>query len=80
MAILKEIIEGTKIINEIQSSNIRKTEYDTITKKLIVEFNNGTKYEYDEVPHQLYTQFRMSESQGKFFSSKIAKTFKYKKV
>lgn len=80
MAILKEIIEGTKIINEIQSSNIRKTEYDTITKKLIVEFNNGTKYEYDEVPHQLYTQFRMSESQGKFFSTKIAKTFKYKKV
>ena len=80
MAILKEIIEGTKIINEIQSSNIRKTEYDSITKKLIVEFNNGTKYEYDEVPHQLYTQFRMSESQGKFFSSKIAKTFKYKKV
>jgi len=80
MSILKEIIEGTKIINEIQSSNIRKTEYDTITKKLIVEFNNGTKYEYDEVPHQLYTQFRMSESQGKFFSSKIAKTFKYKKV
>ena len=80
MAILKEIIYGTKIINEIQSSNIKKTEYDTITKKLIVEFNNGAKYEYDEVPHQLYTQFRMSESQGKFFSSKIAKTFKYKKA
>ena len=80
MAILKEIIDGTKIINEIQSSNIKKTEYDTITKKLIVEFNNGAKYEYDEVPHQLYTQFRMSESQGKFFSSKIAKTFKYKKL
>jgi len=80
MAITKEIIEGTRIINEIQSSNIRKTEYDTITKKLIVEFNNGFKYEYDEVPHQLYTQFRMSESQGKFFNSKIAKTFKYKKV
>lgn len=80
MAILKEIIDGTKIINEIQSSNIKKTEYDTITKKLIVEFNNGAKYEYDEVPHQLYTQFRMSESQGKFFNSKIAKTFKYKKA
>lgn len=80
MAITKEIIEGTRIINEIQSSNIRKTEYDTITKKLIVEFNNGIKYEYDEVPHQLYTQFRMSESQGKFFNSKIAKTFKYKKA
>jgi len=80
MAILKETIEGTKIINEIQSTNVVKTEYDTLTKKLVVEFKNGTKYEYDEVPHQIYTQFRMSESQGKFFSSKIAKSFKYKKL
>lgn len=80
MAIIKEEISGTKIINEIQSSNLVRTEYDTETKKLMVEFKNGVKYEYDEVPHQLYTQFRLSESQGKFFSSKIAKTFKYKKM
>jgi hypothetical protein len=80
MAILKEEIKGTKIINEIQSSNIKKTEYDTETKKLVVEFNNGALYEYDEVPHQLYTQFRLSESQGKFFTTKISKTFKYKKI
>ena len=79
MAILKEEIIGTKIINEIQSSNIKKTEYDTETKNLLVTFNNGAIYEYQEVPHQLYTQFRMSESQGKFFSGTIAKTFKYKK-
>jgi hypothetical protein len=80
MSILKEEIKGTKIINEIQSSNIKKTEYDTETKKLLVTFNNGLLYEYDEVPHQLYTQFRMSESQGKFFTSKIAKSYKYKKI
>lgn len=80
MAILKEKIEGTKIINEIESSNLVKTEYDTQTKKMLVEFKNGTVYEYDEVPHQVYTQFRMSESQGKFFSSKISKTYKYKKI
>jgi len=80
MGIIKEEIVGTKIINEIQSSNIKKTEFDTETKKMLVEFNNGLKYEYDEVPHQVYTQFRMSESQGKFFSTKIAKTYKYRKV
>lgn len=80
MAITRETIAGTKIINEIQSSNIKKTEYDTESKKLLVEFNNGAKYEYEEVPHQLYTQFRSAESQGKFFTSKISKTFKYKKI
>jgi hypothetical protein len=72
MAILKEEIKGTKIFNEIQSSNIRKSEYDIETKKMIVEFNNGQRYEYDEVPHQLYTQFRISESQGKFFNGKMS--------
>ena len=43
---------------------------------MLVEFNTGAKYEYSEVPHQLYTQFRLSESQGKFFNSKISKTLK----
>ena len=71
MAIKKEIIEGTKIFNEIESSNLKKTEYDTSTKKVIVEFKNGTRYEYSDVPHKIYTQFRMSESQGKFFNSNI---------
>jgi hypothetical protein len=80
MAIKKEIIEGTKIFNEIDSSNLKKTEYDTATKKVIVEFKNGTRYEYSDVPHKTYTQFRMSESQGKFFNSNIGRAFKYVKL
>ena len=80
MAIIRETIEGTKIINEIKSSNIKKTEYDTDSKLLIVEFNNNTKYQYEEVPHQIYTRFRVSESQGKFFSTDIAKKYKFKKL
>lgn len=80
MAILKEEIKGTHIICEIKSSNLSKTDYDTDTKKLVVEFNNGSKYEYEDVPHSIYTQFRMSESQGSFFMKKISKVFKYKKL
>jgi hypothetical protein len=80
MAILKETIQGTKIINEVKSSNVKHTEYDTETKVMLVEFNNGHKYEYSDVPHQVYTQFRTAESQGKFFSSKIVKTYAHKKI
>jgi hypothetical protein len=47
---------------------------------MLVEFINGFKYEYDEVPHQIYTKFRMSESQGKFFTTDISKKYKYKKL
>ena len=80
MGILSETISGTKIINKIESSNIVETEYDTSNKKLIVEFKNGAKYEYEDVPHQVYTRFRLSESQGKFFTTEISKAYKYKKL
>ena len=80
MGITREEIKGTKIINEIKSSNIKRTEYETETKKMIVEFNNGFKYEYDEVPHQTYTKFRAAESQGKYFVTDISKAYKYKKL
>jgi hypothetical protein len=80
MAIKKTEIIGTKIICEIESSNLVKTEYDSETKKMIAEFKNGTRYEYDEVPHNTYVKFRMSESQGKYFNSEISKKFKYKKL
>jgi hypothetical protein len=80
MAIIKEEIDGTKIKNQIKSSNIKSTEYDTETKDLVIEFNNGLKYKYDNVPHQVYTKFRLSESQGKFFTTDIAKKYQYKKL
>jgi hypothetical protein len=80
MAIIKEEIDGTKIKNQIKSSNIKSTEYDTETKDLVVEFNNGLKYKYDNVPHQVYTKFRLSESQGKFFTTDIARNYQYKKL
>jgi hypothetical protein len=76
MAITKEEIKGTKILNEVESSNIVRTEYDTATKKLIAEFKNGIRYEYDDVPHQTYTSFRSAKSQGNFFNTQISKTFK----
>jgi hypothetical protein len=80
MAIKKEEIKGTKILNEIDSSNIVRTEYDTETRKMIAEFKNGSKYEYEDVPHNIYTRFRMAESQGKYFNVEISKKFKYKRV
>jgi hypothetical protein len=80
VAITKEQIVGTKILNEIESSNIVRTEYDTVTKKMIAEFKNGSRYEYDDVPHQKYTEFRSSQSQGNFFNKNISKTYTHKKL
>jgi hypothetical protein len=80
MAVKSQTIDGTKIINEIDSSNINKTEYDTATKKMIAEFKNGARYEYEGIPHQVYAEFRLAESQGKYFNTKISKSYKFIKL
>ena len=80
MAIKKEEIVGSQIINEFESANIKKTIYNIDTKKMLVEFINGQKYEYENVPRQEYTKLRLSPSQGKYFNSQMAKRYKYSKI
>jgi hypothetical protein len=80
MGIKSEKIQGKLIINEIESSNLTKTIYDTGEEKLTVSFKNGMQYEYQKVPHSTYTKFRMAESQGTFFNKEIGRKFKYKKI
>lgn len=80
MGIISESISGTIIEVSIQSSNLKAAKYNTDSKKLLITFNNGSIYEYEDVPWEKFTKFRMSESQGKFFNQNIAKTYKYTKV
>lgn len=80
MGIKSQVIEGTKIINEIISSNLVKTIYDVEESTLIAEFKNGSQFIYEGVPHAEYVKFRSAESQGTFFNTQIAKKYKYKKL
>lgn len=80
MSIKSEKILGKKIICEIDSSTVKVAEYDTSSGKLLVTFKGDVQYEYDEVPHSVFTKFRMAESQGSFFNKEIARKFTYKKV
>lgn len=80
MAIKSEKIVGKTIINEIESSNLTKTVYNLDEKKLTATFKNGLEYVYSDVPHKVYTKFRMAESQGSFFNKEISKNYEYKKL
>lgn len=80
MGILSEKILGKTIEIELESSNLKNALYHTDSKNLTVEFKNGVKYEYADVPWELFTKFRLAESQGKFFNKEIARSFEYKKI
>jgi hypothetical protein len=78
--IISERISGTQISVLIESSNLKQAIYDTATKNLTVVFKSDRKYQYSEVPWEVFTKFRLSESQGKYFNSDINKKYTYKEI
>ena len=80
MSIISEQVSGDTITVSIQSSNLKSASYNTTGKILKVTFNNGSIYEYYDLPWNVFTKLRLSESQGKFFNAEISKNFRYKKI
>jgi hypothetical protein len=80
MGIISEQISGKTINVDVKSSNLKSASYDTESKILTVAFNNGSIYEYYDVPWTIFTKLRMSESQGKYFNTNISRSYKYKKL
>ena len=71
---------GENVLVEYESSNIKQGKYNIPTKKLQITFNTGSIYEYDGVPHDVFAELNLAESQGKYFNSKIAKNYTFKKL
>ena len=80
MAILSETINGKMIEVIINSSNLKSASFNTENEDLTVTFNNGAIYEYNKVPWNKFTKFRIAESQGKYFNENIARSYKFKKI
>lgn len=79
MAIISERIEGKLIHVDVKSSNIKSATYNTETSLLTIMFNNGSIYEYEGVPWELFTKFRMADSQGAFLNANIKNKYSFKK-
>ncbi len=59
------------------SSNLAAAGYSEMTKVLTVQFKNGTKYQYNDVPPDVYANFEKTFdgqlSAGSFFNAHIKK-------
>jgi len=56
-----------------QSSMIQSSTYDSSNSELIVTFNGGASYKFDQVTEQDYQLFTTSESIGRGFNEHIRK-------
>jgi len=65
-------------LTEVVSSNINKIGYEN--NNLLVEYKSGVKYQYKEVPQELYEKLISAESKGRFMNSEIKGKFEYIRI
>ena len=62
------------------SSAIAAIGYEAPTRTLLVEFKNGSRYRYLEVPAKTYEALAKAPSKGTFFSTKIRDRFAFARL
>lgn len=60
------------------STNVSRTEYNEEKQIMTVEFKNGKRYEYYDVPVNVWTESLATDSIGKFIQLKIKGNYTYK--
>lgn len=60
------------------STSIRRSQYDPETRILSVWFvASGKRYDYEDVPTEIYAAFRNAFAKGRFFNEHIRNHFRH---
>ncbi len=65
---------------KVNSTNLSAVGYDSETKILTIEFNDGGLYEYYDVPQNIYDELMSAPSKGSFFHRFIRNTYRTVKI
>jgi hypothetical protein len=60
-----------------QSSNIAGFDYDSDRHVLIVEFKTGGRYNYYDVPENVFQGMKAAPSKGQFLAQNVKNVFRY---
>jgi len=64
----------------VNSSDLLAVDYDNISQVLEVAFRSGGKYEYFDVPQNIYLGLMNASSKGSFLHRYIKNQFQYKRI
>lgn len=64
---------------KVSSSNIERAAYNVDKEKLLIEFKSGSKYVYSDVSLDEFTEFTLSDSQGRWFLENIKDVKEFEK-
>lgn len=71
---------GEILMIPVDSSNIAAIGYDPLEHILRVDFLSDTTYHYHDVPSQVFNEFQLAYSKGRFLNSDIKGLFDYQRV
>jgi len=63
-----------------QSSNIAGFDYDKDRQVLTVEFKNGGRYNYYDVPETVFEGMKAASSRGQFLAQSVKGIYRYARV
>ena len=63
---------------EVNSTAISTAQYEYDKYRLTLTFNNGTAYDYNDVPNFVFEGLRVSTSKGKFINRNVLGKYNYK--
>lgn len=63
-----------------ESSTVAGFGYTNDRRVLTIEFKNGGKYNYFDVPEAVFEQLKNSASKGQFLASNIKNVYRYARV
>jgi KTSC domain len=64
----------------VSSSNIAAVGYDEDNQTLLIEFNNGTNYQYFDVPERIFIELRDAGSIGAYFASNVKGIYRFSRA
>jgi hypothetical protein len=75
--LVRRITEKVRAMPRVESSMIRRIEYEEAARELEITFTSGRTYIYAAVPKKVYEQFLKAPSKGRFFNDHIKDEYDY---
>jgi hypothetical protein len=63
-----------------ESSNVAGFDYVKETQVLVVEFKNGGRYNYYDVPETIFEGLKAASSKGQFLAQSVKGVYRYARV
>ena len=76
----EQVVRKETTMVKVESSNISAVGYDMSFGSLIVEYKSGTKYQYKNVPYEVYENLLKAESKGRFVNENVKGKFEYGRI